>query len=755
MKLRIAKNDLGAAFSAALPSLSPAVASGLIATSPLGAEWAVLGITASVGSAILFGIVSGALSTNRYLVSGPRAMSALVLAAGIQTMLDRGYGAPEAVALAFVGVVLSGAFQGIAGLSGLGRFVAYVPAPVLAGFVNASVVLVVVSSLPMVLGLPAMRMPEILAGGIAGASLWAMAVGGTAMLCTFALNGRIRFLPSALVGLVAGAAVYHLGVVYFDRPPGPVVGHIDLVALVRMPMLLATELGWSTIWEEIDIALLTGVSIGLLSAFDTVLSGSALDRHTGIDGDANRDLRLHGLANIAMGVLGFLPGAGALGRSVAIFDSGAETRAANMGIGVFFFLVLALLAPVVAILPLWATAGMLVASAVQVIDKPTVGKVRDILSRALPYPRILAGDVLVTLAVVVVALASNLIAAVGAGVVLAALLFVLGMGRDPVRRTYFGAKVHSKVQRPAEQTRILDRDGVRIAVIEVQGALFFGACARLQAEARDLLSHDVTYLILDFRHLTSIDSTGSMLLRGLAGTCAEAGARLLLSCVEPERRVDPAGRREHARTHPEVVAVDHGALRWVWLNLQANGVVPAIGPDRIFDDTDAALAACEEDLLERLAGSGKHGTRGIIDGSAIFAGLTRGQILAIGRHAQRHHFHAGDTVFFQGSPGDRAFFLAAGRMDVLIDIPGSVRKRRVSSLAEGTLFAEMAMLDGGLRSATIRAVAPSVCYSIDREGFDRLQQELPDVALILMRNISRQFADRLRRANNIISELEQ
>ena len=196
-------------------------------------------------------------------------------------------------------------------------------------------------------------------------------------------------------------------------------------------------------------------------------------------------------------------------------------------------------------------------------------------------------------------------------------------------------------------------------------------------------------------------------------------------------------------------------MRWIWINLDANDVISLVGEEWIFDDTDTALAACEENLLKRLGHTGNWENRGIVASSDIFKGLAREKIGALGRYTQRHRFAAGDVVFAQGEAGDKAYFLVTGRMDVLINIPGSVRKRRVSALTEGTLFAEMGLLDGELRSATVKAVRPSACFSIDAAGFAQLQTDMPDVALVLLHNLSRQFANRLRLANTMISELEQ
>ena len=526
-----AKNDVGAALVGALAALPQAVAYGLIATLPLGPEWTAFGIMASVGSAIVFGILSGGLSTNPFMVSGPSAVTAVVLATSLHTAIERGYAAPEALVLAFAGVVVAGAIQLFAGLLRLGHVVSYVPVPVLAGFVNASALIVLISSLPMILGLPGLSMSELLNGGIADLSLWAVLVSGMTILCNFVFEGRIRFIPAVLVGLVLGSLTYHAGMYFAAQPAGPEIGHIDLLALFKMPLMLSTDTHWPsfwpTLWHEADIPLLGGLSIGLLSAFNTALVGAALDMRTGIEGSVNKDLRTHGVLNMLMGVLGYLPASGALSRSTAALNGGAKTRAANAGVGLMFALILALLAPLVAALPLWATSGMLFATAIQAIDNSTVEKIRGIITRSVPYPRVLASDIVVTLVVVITALALNLIAAIVVGILLAVALFVLGMGRDPVRRTLDGSKIHSKVQRSSIQTEALENEGHRIAVIEVQGALFFGACARLQSQAKALIGKGAEFLNIDLHHMTSIDSTGCALLRTLAVNCGEGGRAIV------------------------------------------------------------------------------------------------------------------------------------------------------------------------------------------------------------------------------------
>lgn len=749
------RKNLGASVVGALATLPQAVAYGLIAVSPLGADWAVFGITSSVGAAMLFGFGFAVLGSNVYLVSGPSAITALVMASGIQISLERGHPPIEALILASSGIVVAGLFQVLAGLLRLGHVVSYVPVPVLSGFVNASAVLVFFSALPMVLGVSDMTLSEILLNPPPSISLWAMVVGGVTATVCFVPDKFFKIVPTALVGLAAGAFVYYVGTTWLALPTGLLVGEIDVAHLWRMPLLLGAQFQWEMVWRDIDIPLMTGLSIGLLASFSTVITSGAISLRTDSEHRINFDLRLHGLLNMLMGFLSFLPSSGALGRSSAVINAGGTGRVANIGSILAFTTMLVVLAPLIANLPLWATSGLLVATALQAIDKPTMRKIWSVVTKRVAYPRVLLSDIAISLVVVAAALIFDLIVAVGVGLVLSVLLFVLGMGRNPVRRAFLGSRIHSKIQRSIVQSGCLEREGHRVAVVELQGALFFGSCARLQHQAKALLSQGVEYFILDCRHLTSIDSSGAAMLRTLHLMLTDVGGRLIISYIEPERRGPATNKTIMIEIDGKLCRREKAVPRWVWLNLEANGVVYAVGEDNFFDDTNEALAHCEELLLMRFGIAERERGRGVIANSALFEDLTRQQIGVLGASAKRHHFETGEAVFRQGEKADRAYFLVFGRVDVLIDIAGTDRRKRVSVLAEGSVFGELGLIDGSPRSASVLASCASHCFSVDAVHFTRLQAEYPDLVAALLVNLSRLFASRLRLANIMISELEQ
>ncbi|MEG3617200.1 SulP family inorganic anion transporter [Magnetovibrio sp. PR-2] len=747
------KYDLGAAFVGALTTLPQAVAYGLIAIAPLGPEWAMFGIMASVGTSVVHGALAGAWGPNRFLISGAGAVTALVMASAISAALSRGYSPEDALVLSYGAIVIAGLAQWLAGQLRLGRITSYVPVPVFAGFGNASALLVIISALPTVLGQPDQNLWTLLFNDLDTVLPWAAAVGGVTILVHLGLEGRIRLIPAALIGLAAGTAVYYVA----SPTTAPLIGHLDLSVLWREPPLVFPMLDWlsgapNLQWRDADIPIFAGLSMALLASFYTVITSSALALSQDETIDSDHELRVYGAGNVLMGVLGFLPSNGSPSRSNAVVMAGAKTRAANWGSALAFLILVVGLAPIVKLLPLWATAGMLVASSLQAIDRDTLDKLFSLFLRRMEYPRLIAGDLLVTVVVVVTALTLNLIAAVGLGVFLSVALFVLGMGKNPIRRMYRGSRIHSKIQRPAHETKILEQYGERIGIIEIQGALFFGSTARLISEAQALLDDGVEYLILDFKHLSSIDSTGTSKLRLLSLLCDGAGGKLMISYVQRERR---AVRNGNGHASEKDARQGNSSPRWIWLNLKTGGIVDVLGENWIFADTDTALARAEKVLLDQMQTHGHSAHLRPISTSPLFDGLSRQDLMDLGQSVQRRIYRKGEQIFAQGEDAACAYFLARGRMNIFIDIPGASRKKRISTLMAGSLFGEMGLIDGEPRSASVVASRDSVCYVIDTKHFSQLRQERPDLVVTLMSNVAKQFSSRLRVANIMISELDQ
>ena len=93
------------------------------------------------------------------------------------------------------------------------------------------------------------------------------------------------------------------------------------------------------------------------------------------------------------------------------------------------------------------------------------------------------------------------------------------------------------------------------------------------------------------------------------------------------------------------------------------------------------------------------------------------------------------------------WLLAKGSVSVRLESGDGREGRRVSSLARGTTFGEMVLLESGRRSATIVADEPVACYELSRESFTKMLAEHPVIATKLLSNLARELTRRLRQTS--------
>jgi len=133
--------------------------------------------------------------------------------------------------------------------------------------------------------------------------------------------------------------------------------------------------------------------------------------------------------------------------------------------------------------------------------------------------------------VVAVGMFVNLVAAVGAGVALSVLVFVAEMSRSPIRRVRSGAAVRSAKRRPEQLDELLRSEGHRIAVIELEGTIFFGSCDSLAPRAEDLADEGAEFVLLDLKRVRAVDATGYKVLGQTFQRLRSRGATLAFSYV--------------------------------------------------------------------------------------------------------------------------------------------------------------------------------------------------------------------------------
>lgn len=743
------RRDLWGALNGTLVSLPQTMAYGLILGTVLGDEWSGAGVVAALYGSVLSILVSALLGGSPFTVAGPRAGAALVFAALVAGLRAHPAvaGLPHAdlVALALGGVAVLGAglMQLGLGLARLGRLSQFVPQPVIAGFLNASALLTLASQLHTATGIPDHLGVLTHLGQIQPATL------GLTLATTALILGAKRLggpVPPMLSGLVAGSLLFHLlALAGWGEALGGTLAAIPDAVPLRLAVADARALDGGAFFELLPMLLAASASICTLGTLDTLLSASVIDTLTLRHTDGNRELAAQGIGNILIGLLGLLPGSGSLGRTMALVRVGAASVRAPLLVGLFTLACTLLLAPLIHRLPQAVMAGLLIVVGIEQFDRWTPTLFRR-MAEGRPAARAVLGELLAVAVVVVTSLAVNMVAAVGMGVLVSLLAFVAQMARSPVRRAYLANALVSRVQGDEGRRRFIELHGHRIAIIEMEGALFFGSVAELEAEVDALSGRGCSHVILDLRRVKDVDSTGASALVRIHARLAKAGGMLVVAHVERERRAAANG------SWPEERRRDY-AERRIWRKLDWLGVAAELGEDRLVADVDAALVLCEAHLSPAL-GHAALPVAAAVRQAEILRGLDRAQLRRLRRFTRRRDHGAGDTIFRQGDSPDSVYFLARGRVDVVIDLARTERKLRLQSLSPGAVFGEMALIAPAPRSANLVALEPSRCYRLSVEDFQRLKAEDSELALALIGNMAKIFAERLRATNTLLAALE-
>lgn len=695
---------------------------GLLGFAPLGEAAAPLGLAAAFVAVSVGGLFFALTSRSAMPAAGPSSATALIFAGAIAPLVRdpavlAGDSASLPLLLAAAGamVVLMGVLQIAFASLGLGRIAQFVPQPVLAGFMNGVAVLILLSQLPTLLGLQA---GDAL---LSSFHLGTLAVGLATAAVTWLIALRWPRAPSQLIGLAFGLALY---AALQQRWPalelGSTIGPLPAaVPRPDLPLRLADAATAAFVLRH-GVALATSALVlALIGSLESVLSGLAIDQQLEERHDSGRDLMLLGLANIAVGLFSGLPVVVLRARALATLRAGGQGRRAALLGALAFAAMYALLGPLLALLPKVVLAGIMLTVAAALVDRWT----RQLIGQWRSGER--SADVWESLAIVALVCAVTVwrgfAVGVAAGVLVTLVVFVRSMNRSLVRWHDTAAAEPSRRVYPPPQEAFLRDARLRIAVLELEGALFFGSAERLAREL-DAIGGETRFVILDLRGVSTIDASAAMLLQQQSVNLGRRGLALLLAGVTAEH---PHGRR-----------------------LRAFGCFRDTPRNDWFADVDRATEAAEQQLL---AGAGLAlGDSAVApQQSSLFAGLDAAQSAAVLAHMTRRRLAAGEVLFREGDASDGLYVLIRGSITVVAGSGPEHRRQRFVSFSAGLMLGETAMLDGGGRSAGATADADAELLQLTQQGLDAIGREQPALAAQLYRNIALHLSARLRRATSL------
>ncbi|OQX25946.1 MAG: hypothetical protein BWK80_12920, partial [Desulfobacteraceae bacterium IS3] len=727
------RGDITGAFSAALISLPLSLGYGIAVFAPLGSEYASKAAAAGLCSTIFAGFFSALLGGNPVQITGPRAMLTLVLASLVSELANSPYLSEFTVSpymlisgLTAVSVLIGGLFQVLLGTLRLGNLIKYIPHPVIAGFINGiAILLMMIQIMPLV---GAENLSSV-SGLLRSISPLTTVVGLTTLGVIFLCRRFQNTVPPSLFGLAAGTLLYYIFAAF--APPaslGAIVSRtgFDFPGPDVFLSLLCPR-GIEKLRLFFPDLIVTGLVLGLIGSLETLLSSMTCAELTGERHQSHRELLGQGVGNIAASFFGAVSGGGSVFRTAANFRAGSRTPLSGMMCSIFTLLMLLLLGPLIGKIPLAVIAGIVMAAAVGLFDKWTVSFIRQ---RRNPlhsgkYVRLVF---FVTLGVMLVTLSQNLIAAVGLGVAAASAFFAWKKGISPVRRKTFGTRMRSKKMRMPEFMEILEKEGDKIVIFEIQGPVFFRSAEKLAKEI-EASGKQVICCILDMKRVNMIDTTGFTILLQIYNRFEKQGKSFFF-----------AGMKENADVW-EFISISTGSIS---AGSMTNGA-DLLKPGRLFADTDSALEQAEEDLLASLSRAEQIQSGVRPEDMNIVKGFTPRELEDFREKLVHQIYKKGQAVFREGDPGKDLFLLTKGSVTVKVRLPDIDRFKRLFTFTPGVVFGEVALLDGKPRSADVWAEEDSEVYRLSLDDLDILRREKPEIVIKLLMNIAKEFSRNLRR----------
>ena len=458
-----------------------------------------LGPMAGIYGAIAVGFFAALFGGTASQISGPTGPMVVVLA-GLFASLSGD------AALIFTTVMLAGILQIAFGFLGVGQYIRLVPYPVISGFMTGIGAIIIILQMGPLLGHDSPGDPlgamAKLPNAVMDINFANLALGLGTLALVFFWPARVgKYLPGPLAALIVGTllAFFLLDVPVLGEIPSGLPG-LHWPVFEQSKALLVVEAAFI---------------LAVLGSIDSLLTSLVADNMTRQRHDSNRELIGQGIGNTVAGLIGGIAGAGATMRTVVNIRSGGRTRFSGMVHALLLLTIVLGLGPLASNIPLAVLAGILVKVGLDIIDW-------SYIKRANHGPR---WDLALMVLVLSLTVFVDLITAVAAGVVLAALAFVKQVGQLQIASLKNTPEhLDSDVEKAC-----LAECGDRVALFEFSGPLSFGAAADLGHHVREHSEFGTKVLILDFSRVPFLDVSAVLAVETIASDAASSDKLLYLA----------------------------------------------------------------------------------------------------------------------------------------------------------------------------------------------------------------------------------
>jgi sulfate permease, SulP family len=680
------------------------------------------GIAVTFMSAAVGGAIVAFRSSLPFAIAGPDSSISVVIAALVATVVQRLVAAgstdllmPTVIAIALA-TAITGLLMCVLGFTHAGRAIRFLPYPVIGGFLGATGWLMVTGAMQVVtdqrptltnLGVFAEASP---AGKLAACTVVAI------VLHVLMRRSKSPFvLPGVLLGSVALtyivllasgtslAAAQTEGWMFNPQPAAGLVVPWKIGALRGFPWAALPSLAG-------DVLAVMFVTISTL-----LLNTTGIEIATRSEANIERDLKVHGFANLVTGGLGGMVVCTSLSRTILVRTTGATTRLSGFTVAAISAAVLIADPSFLGYVPKYVLGGLLFYLGSDLVYQWLIHSSR----------RLLPVEYLSLIAIAALIIYFGFVAGVLIGIVIGCATFALSASRvNAIKFTFDSSEYRSSLDRGPSELSLLAEHGRQIQGMTLQSYLFFGSANRLYQYVKTLLAKepDCRFLIFDFRLVTGIDSSATHSFAQIKQATAAYDVRIMLANLSPE--LERAFRT--ARFISDDVTV--------------------------VSDLDRALESCEQQVIEihRAEAGDLPSLRAWL--SDALGGAEHADRLA--EYCRRLDVPAGGIIARQGDAAASMHFILEGRVGIIVDV-GDGRTMRVRSLGRHTTIGEMGLITHRPRSATIQAETDSVLYELTTDDYERIKRDQPALSEALLSYVVAVMAERLSFANRVVGVLQR
>ena len=521
------KGDLFGGITAGIVALPLALAFGIQAFGGIDSPQASsIGALSGIVGATMLGFFAAWFGGTHSQISGPTGPMTVITAALISGAWTASNGNMASVILAMsMAGVFCGLFQILFGIIKIGKYVRYIPYPVLSGFMSGIGVIIILQQIYPLLGLKSPVLVVDMIGNFtsalsSGISTAALLLGLLTIVIVWSFPLLTRKIPATLVALIFVSVIS----VLFNIDPSLTIGNIPTG--LPLPLFLKENISFENIdWLSlIKASIIPGLTLAGLGSIDTLLTSVVADNITKTKHNSNKELVGQGIGNAIAGLFAGIAGAGATMRTVVNVKSGGRTQLSGITHALFLLAILLGVGSLVKYVPLSVLAGILITVGWGIIDFKGF---RDIT-------KIPKADAFVLIVVFVTTVFVDLLTAVGIGMVIACVLFMKRAG-DLVEGSYSSAEITNF----DKESPWLDESGIpeeikhKIYIQRLNGPIFFGSITRFQEVMHDI-PNNVETVVIRMRLVSFMDQSGLYAMETAIKDLKNRGLEVLMTIIPPQ-----------------------------------------------------------------------------------------------------------------------------------------------------------------------------------------------------------------------------